>query len=435
MDGALRAARTLLGARHHRHCCSFQRSLGLQVQCLHGLQPAKHTLSPSTRGRTIHHSSTLQHASEPLRAVSRSDVMTDSPVNNVPENIFGKIGTDLHLKPNHPLCIIKSAIYDYFEKNYPGTFKTFDDRKPVVTLNANFDSILIPEDHISRSSNDTFYVDNVTCLRCHTSAHQAELLREGQAAFLCTGDVYRRDTIDSTHYPVFHQMEGLRVFESHEWSGQDGTDFCLSDLKKVLEGLAKHLFGDVQMRWVEAYFPFTDPSLELEIFFRDEWLEVLGSGVVQQEILQKNYTASGDVRGWAFGLGLERLAMVLFQIPDIRLFWTADTRFLKQFKQGDLTTRFKPYSKFPPVFKDVAFWTSSAYTENNLCEIVRTVAGDLVEETKLIDDFTHPKTGRTSHCYRIAYRSPDRSMTDEEINQLQDEVRSSLQEKLEVQLR
>lgn len=88
--------------------------------------------------------------------------------------------------------------------------------------------------------------------------------------------------------------------------------------------------------------------------------------------------------------------MVLFDIPDIRLFWSADDRFLKQFKAGSMSMRFKPYSKFPPCYKDVAFWVSDAFTENNMCEVVRGVAGDLVEEVKLIDDFTHPKTVRVS---------------------------------------
>lgn len=306
---------------------------------------------------------------------------------------------------------------------------------PVFVMK-NFDEVLVPADHVSRSPNDTYYVNSETVLRCHTSAHQAETLRKGETSFLVTGDVYRRDSIDSTHYPVFHQMEGVRVFTEDEWkaSGEEsGAAFCEKELKKALEGLAKELFGDVEMRWIDAYFPFTNPSFELEIFFKDEWLEVLGCGVMEQDILDSNGRKGHSA--WAFGLGLERLAMVLFDIPDIRLFWTSDKRFLKQFREGDLSTRFKPYSKFPPCFKDVAFWVSEDFTENNFCELVRGVAGDLAEEVKLIDDFTHPKTGKTSNCYRIAYRSMERSLTDEEINNLQQEVRKQVAEKLNVELR
>ena len=102
------------------------------------------------------------------------------------------------------------------------------------------------------------------------------------------------------------------------------------ELKETLEGLAQHLFGEVEMRWVDAYFPFTEPSYELEIYFNGEWLEVLGCGVMQQSILDDS--GNPGKKAWAFGLGLERLAMVLFDIPDIRLFWSDDPRFSNQFR-------------------------------------------------------------------------------------------------------
>lgn len=127
--------------------------------------------------------------------------------------------------------------------------------------------------------------------------------------------------------------------------------------------------------------------------------------------------------------------MVLFDIPDIRLFWSADERFTTQFRDGDMSTKFKAFSKFPPCYKDVAFWISDKFTENNLCEVVRSQGGDLVEEVKKIDDFTHPKTGRTSHCYRVTYRSMERSLTDDEINAIQNSVRDRITDELGVELR
>lgn len=366
--------------------------------------------------------------------ITREAVITDNPSNNITDNIFQKIGVNLHRQPNHPICIIKTAIYDYFDQNQPG-FNKFDDLNPLVSTTANFDDVLVPPDHVSRNPNDTYYVDANTVLRCHTSAHQADLLRSGEVRFLATGDVYRRDSIDATHYPVFHQMEGVRVYQQSEWeaAGVSGTELAEKELKHTLEGLARHLFGEVEMRWIDAYFPFTEPSFELEIFFKGEWLEVLGCGVMEQAILDN--AGRGSDKAWAFGLGLERLAMVLFDIPDIRLFWTSDERFLKQFKAGNLGARFKSFSKFPPCYKDVSFWVSDEFSENNLCEVVRGVAGDLVEEVKLIDDFTNKKTGRTSNCYRIAYRSMERSLTDDEINQLQESVRAEMAGKLKVELR
>ncbi|CAL9158461.1 phenylalanine--tRNA ligase, chloroplastic/mitochondrial-like [Musa acuminata AAA Group] len=367
--------------------------------------------------------------------IAKDDVVRESdPTNNVPDNIFSKIGLQLHRRDNHPIGILKNAIYDYFDTNYASKFVKFDDLCPIVSVQQNFDEVLVPADHVSRSYNDTYYVNADTVLRCHTSAHQAELLREGHSHFLVTGDVYRRDSIDSTHYPVFHQMEGVRVFSPDEWkdSGTDATSYAAMDLKKCLEGLARHLFGAVEMRWVDTYFPFTNPSFELEIYFQENWMEVLGCGVTEQDILTRN--GRKDSVAWAFGLGLERLAMVLFDIPDIRLFWSTDQRFTSPFSEGKLGVKFKPFSKFPPCYKDISFWISDSFTENNLCEVVRGVAGDLVEEVKLIDNFTNKK-GMTSQCYRITYRSMERSLTDEEINQLQWNVREAVQGKLYVTLR
>ncbi|KAF8412671.1 hypothetical protein HHK36_000639 [Tetracentron sinense] len=366
--------------------------------------------------------------------IGKDDVVRDDPTNNVPDTIFSKLGMQLHRRDQHPIGILKNAIYDYFDSNYLNKFEKFDHLCPIVSVKENFDDVLVPADHVSRSYNDTYYIDAQTVLRCHTSAHQAELLRRGHTHFLVTGDVYRRDSIDSTHYPVFHQMEGVRVFSPDDWeaSGMDATSYAAGDLKKCLEGLACQLFGSVEMRWVDTYFPFTNPSFELEIYFQEKWLEVLGCGVTEQEILKRS--GKNDNVAWAFGLGLERLAMVLFEIPDIRLFWSTDERFTSQFSKGQLGVKFKPFSKFPPCYKDMSFWVNDSFTENNLCEVVRGVAGDLVEEVQLIDNFTNEK-GMTSHCYRIAYRSMERSLTDEEINQLQWNVREQAQSKLNVVLR
>merc|ERR1712071_103636 len=132
--------------------------------------------------------------------------------------------------------------------------------------------------------------------------------------------------------------------------------------------------------------------------------------------------------GWAFGLGPERLAMILFSISDIRLFWTDDPRFHSQFQSGEIV-HFQPYSKYPPCFKDISFWIGNMNTfhPNDLMEIVRDVAGDIVETVALVDEFAHPKTGLTSHCYRISYRSMDRSLTNEEIDELQMQVRERVE--------
>lgn len=322
--------------------------------------------------------------------------------------------------------MIKSQIQDHFETQHPGVFQFVDSLPPVVTTKQNFDELLTPPDHVSRSANDTYYIDQAHCLRTHTSAHQTELMRSGLNAFLCTGDVFRRDTIDATHSPVFHQMEGVRV-----WHKDEGVP-VVDDLKGVLEGLASTLFHGAEVRWVEAYFPFTEPSIELEVYFEGEWLEVLGCGKIQPKILE--LCGMGHMEGWAFGLGLERLAMVLYGIPDIRLFWTEDPRFHNQFRAGQ-HTKFEPYSKYPACNKDVAFWVSEGYHENSFYEVVRSTGGPLIENVEEIDVFVHPKTGRESRCYRIMYRSLDRTLTDVEVNQIQESIRMSAADELGVELR
>merc|ERR1719337_799620 len=118
-----------------------------------------------------------------------------------------------------------------------------------------------------------------------------------------------------------------------EWLASEGAQVIAADLKKTLEGLCDHLFGPVEKRWIDEYFPFTEPSFELEIFYNGDWMEVLGCGVIHHDVLRTAGLDPEKVHGWAFGLGLERLAMVLFSIPDIRLFWSQDPRFIEQFAE------------------------------------------------------------------------------------------------------
>jgi len=371
-----------------------------------------------------------------------SRFIVDDPNNNVTPYIAALVGRDLHRTENHPLCIIRKRIEAYFA-TLDTPYEIFDGEDPVVTTAQCFDDLLIPPEHPGRQKSDTYYITDTTLLRTHTSAHQSEHLRAGHEAFLCTGDVYRRDEIDASHFPAFHQMEGVLLAEDvdgakfatkDEWLASPECAAIAADLKKTLEGMVDAVFDDptLEKRWRDDYFPFTEPSFELDVFYGGDWMEVLGCGVIHEGVLEK--CDLKHRRGWAFGLGLERLAMVLFSIPDIRLFWTQDPRFHDQFKSGDIVT-FKPYSKYPPVYKDIAFWIPEGYEENDFFELGRSVAGELVEQIEEIDKFTHPKTQRTSCCYRVTYRSMDRSLTDLEINALQDKLRDEAAGTLQVELR
>lgn len=236
-------------------------------------------------------------------------------------------------------------------------------------------------------------------------------------------------------------------------------------LKKSLEGVVVELFSRAQraavaaghvdanaleplrVRWIEAYFPFTSPSWELEVLWQGDWLELLGCGVTKQDVLIN--AGVPDQIGWAFGAGLERIAMLLFSIPDIRLFWSKDPRFLNQFLDTETVNTFVPFSKYPECCKDVSFWLRSSsssagggmrsnaqdFHENDVMEIVRDVGSDLVEDVRLVDDFVHPVSRRKSLCYRVTYRSLERTLRNEEVNQLHGSVRKQLVERLGVELR
>ena len=382
-------------------------------------------------------SATTSSSTSSTKYADPSRYLIDHPNNNVPPHIAALVGKGLHTKPDHPIGIIRSKIQEYFASLPHHNYVVYDAEDPIVTTKQCFDDLRIPPEHPGRSPSDTYYITHDTLLRTHTSAHQSEHLRSGQAeAFLCAGDVYRRDEIDSSHYPAFHQLEGVRLFpveemvgatglSGEEWTSSPECKAIADDLKATLEGLMDHLFGETEKRWSEDYFPFTTPSYELEIKYEGEWLEVLGCGVMHEEVLAMSDRS--DRRGWAFGLGLERLAMILFEIPDIRLFWTDDSRFSSQFSDGRIK-KFVSYSKYPPVYKDIAFWIPDNFVENDFFELARGIAGDIVERMEMIDEFTNPKKGKTSKCYRITYRSMDRSLTNEEVDALQEELRARVED-------
>ena len=152
--------------------------------------------------------------------------------------------------------------------------------------------------------------------------------------------------------------------------------------------------SDFEYRWNDDYFSFTNPSWELEIKFKNDWLEILGYGIMQPQIL-KNASKNNHI-AWAFGIGIERIVMLLFQIPDIRLFWTEDQRFNKQFDNIDINSKdtiiFKPYSNYPICYKDLSFWINdSNFGDNDFYDIVRNHGESIIERVKLIDEFIHPK--------------------------------------------
>ena len=188
----------------------------------------------------------------------------------------------------------------------------------------NFEALNIPDTHPARDMHDTFYVSDDKLLRTHTSSVQIRSMLSNKAPLkiMTPGKVYRCDS-DPTHSPMFHQIEGLHIDKN--------VNFC--HLKGVLINFIKEFFGkDMEIRFRPSYFPFTEPSAELDIKFKGKWLEVLGCGMVHPNVLSNVKINTKQYSGFAFGLGVERLAMLKYDIVDLRMFYENDISFLSQFK-------------------------------------------------------------------------------------------------------
>ena len=192
----------------------------------------------------------------------------------------------------------------------------------------NFDALNIPAEHASRDSFDTFYIGGDVLLRSHTSPVQIRVMEQRQPPIrvIVPGRVYRPDTADATHSPVFHQLEGLVV----------GEDVTFADLKAVLAMAMRELFGpQTETRFRPSFFPFTEPSAEVDVCYevdgKRQWLELLGAGMVHPKVFEAVGYDPERYTGFAFGMGIDRVALLKYGIPDIRLLLEDDVRFLEQF--------------------------------------------------------------------------------------------------------
>ena len=336
----------------------------------------------------------------------------------------------------------------------------------IVSEWETFDLFNFPENHVARRPSDSYFInksDNKresVLLRPHTSVMWYYYLNEGGAKSilevtgevraLSYGKVYRVDELDKTHHECFHQIDGLRITsKSKEIIDQD-------TLKNVLASTIKAIFGDdIKYRFNEDSFPYTTDSLEVEVDYQGKWLEVLGAGVVHPTVLKKLGIDPEKYNGWAFGFGIERLAMVLKQVPDIRIFWNMDPRIIKQWGN------FEPYvevSQFPSVWKDISFVApSEKFTKDEeemkksgeiefvdeagifeVSGIARDLSNGLIESVKVVDMFENKKkfgTDRKSVSIRLTFRSLERTLTNEEINVLYFQIRNKLASELGYELR
>lgn len=264
---------------------------------------------------------------ETLKAIEREAALKTETIDVTEPRALPKTGSA------HPITLVMDEMIDCFAGM---GFEVMEG--PEVELDHyNFELMNLPKNHPARDAQDTFYMDDNIVLRTHTSPMQARamLTRKPPIRIICPGRVYRADEVDATHSPVFHQMEGLVVDEN----------VSMSDLRGTLDAFAKKLYGaNVSTRFRPSFFPFTEPSAEVDMtcsachgkgcrICKDTgWVEVLGCGMVNPKVLEMCGIDSHRYSGFAFGIGLERIAMKRYGITDMRLLYEGDARLLGQLR-------------------------------------------------------------------------------------------------------
>ncbi len=265
-------------------------------------------------------SAALETANSKLEAIRDAKVLLEEIVDiTLPLNRSHRGGL-------HPISIIKNEISDFFiEQGY-----AVEEGPELESGWLNFDALNIPADHPARTMQDTFYIEPIESgmvLRTQTSPVQIRsmLSQEPPIYMICPGRTFRADELDATHSPVFHQVEGLVVDKG----------ITMAHLKGTLDNFAQAMFGsDVTTRLRPSYFPFTEPSAEVDIFFNGRWIEWGGCGMVNPKVLQTCGIDTDIYSGFAFGMGLERTLMVRHNITDMHDIVEGDLRFTRQFGVG-----------------------------------------------------------------------------------------------------
>jgi phenylalanyl-tRNA synthetase alpha chain len=343
---------------------------------------------------------------------------------------------DLSRTPGSPLHEIVERILAIPE------YQTLDIIKvpEIVPVGACFDLFNFPPDHPARSKSDTYFVNDDQILRPHTTVMwhyhlnlpevKARVARGEAVGAWSYGKVYRKDEIDRRHMNVFHQIDGYYL------ARKDDKKIGLKELQDVLVAVGKAVYGpDLKHRFNPDTFPYTDPSLEMEAEVGGKWVELVGSGVVHDKVLDNLGVDSKEWNGWAFGSGLERLAILSMDLPDIRLLWSNDERVKRQLKLGQ---KYKEVSKFPPITRDISFVVPSGFVPNDYFDLIRDIGGDLVEEVSLLDKYENQEkfgAGKISYTYRIIYRSPERTLTVGEIEPIQEKITEETKKQFNAEVR
>ncbi len=327
---------------------------------------------------------------------------------------------DLSKKDGSPVKAITERVI-----NLP-SLKNLDviETPEVITPEIVFDLFNFPKDHPARTASDSYFIDENHILRPHTSLMwkyyldipevRERLEKEGSIGVLSFGKCYRRDEIDWQHYNILHQIDGFFVIR------KDIKTLDQKDLEAILIEVCESLYGkDVKYKFVVDHFPYTDPSLEMNIELNGQWVEILGAGIAHPNVIKNLGIDPEQYNAWAFGFGSDRLAMIKQQLPDIRLLYSDDERVTKQL--ADLDHIFEPVSKYPPIIRDISFIVDKSFDLNGYYELIREIAGtEMTEEVKLLDTYENEEKfgkDKISYTFRTVYRSLDRTLTNEEVDE------------------
>jgi len=271
-------------------------------------------------------------ATEKINSLKLNLEETESSTSTIDD--LTRPATPIELGSRHPISIVKNKIIDVFSR----IGFTVSEGPEIEDDWHNFTALNLPEYHPARDMQDTFFIEKNpdVLLRTHTSSVQVRYMENNKPPIrtISPGRVFRNEDISARSHCIFHQVEGLYI----------DTNVSFADLKQTLLYFTKEMFGKSKIRLRPSYFPFTEPSAEVDIYWGLEtevdykitkgtgWLEIMGCGMVDPNVLKNTKINPEKYSGFAFGMGIERIAMLLYQIPDIRMFYENDVRFLEQFK-------------------------------------------------------------------------------------------------------
>jgi phenylalanyl-tRNA synthetase alpha chain len=349
---------------------------------------------------------------------------------------------DLTADPSHPLGQLVAVIGDALAARWGAELRVVRSH-PIVSIDDNYERLGFPPDAATREARYSRYVSETCLLRTHTSAMIPPALRSlrgevGDVVLACPGLVYRRDAIDRLHTGTPHQLDLWRVV------GGDGgsSGMTVADLDEMIEVVVRSALPDASSYRVSPrVHPYTEHGLQVDVRWRDEWVEVGECGLASPAVLAGSGLPVPPVSGLAMGLGLDRLVMLRKGLPDIRLLRSADPRVAVQL--ADLDTPYRPVSNHPPVRRDLSIAVGPDVDAESLGDRVRSVLGDDADAVEAVEVLSSTpggvlpaaarerlglSPGQVNLLVRVVLRRVDRSMTDAEANALRDRVFLALHE-------